>query len=273
MCHPEPFLAWPEAEGFIASAPLCFEMSLQHRLTEKLCYSLAPHSWLTAGFPRPVVVCPSLLWYACPGSSTGRRQGISAGNDLHSLPQWKEQRALQCSNLSLHSTPTSSWQEWFSPHTGIAKLAFIFFFFLCSFNFQMAFLVWEGCWGVLRVWAKLREKSVIFLLPTGERVLRMLKMKGKCSKKSSRVLIPSVWGCPDPLQHYEIVSIIWRNKMPLNSFSIKSNVMALLRCQQVKGFLCTPVFSADGVYNGSGMAESVTAHLIAAAKQSCLNNP
>lgn len=197
MCHPEPFLAGPEVKGFIALAPLCLETSLQHWLTEKLCYSLALRSWLTTGFPRPVVVCPSLLWYACPGSSTGRRQGISAGSNLYPLPHWKEQRALQCTNLSLHSTPTSLWQEWFSSHSGIAKFAFFFFnILLCGFNFQMTFSIWEGWWGVPTVLSELREKSEICLLSTGVCVLRMLKIKGKCSRKSSRVLIPSVWGWP-----------------------------------------------------------------------------
>lgn len=115
----EPFLpvvtlmARPEVRGTIASAPLCFVKSLQ-TLADRRVLLLSDTvflagNWLPQARGEIWKSAPISCLYACPGSSTGSRQGISPGNDLHFLSHCKgsESSAIR----SPCSTPTSSQQR------------------------------------------------------------------------------------------------------------------------------------------------------------------
>lgn len=104
---PEPFLpvvtllARPEVRGSIASAPLCFEKSLQTLADPRVLLLsdtvFLAGNWLPQARGEIWKSAPISCLYACPGSRIGNRQGISTGNDFHFLSHCKgaESSAIQ----------------------------------------------------------------------------------------------------------------------------------------------------------------------------------
>lgn len=167
-----------------------------------------PSNWLPQACGETTRSAPISYLYASPGSSIGSRQGISAGNDLHPLPHCKaaEDSAIQQPLPLLYRKGSALI---------LGQQNSLWPILLSSFNFQMALSVWEGVLRITAWMSELQEKFEICSQSMGDNILSMLKTKGKHSKKGSREQIPSAWGCLDPLQNCEIVSIIWRNKISL----------------------------------------------------------
>lgn len=192
--------------GTLVSAPLSFEMSLQNWMTWEFCCFL--WSWLAQACGETRRSVPISYLYASPDSSIGSRHGISAGSDLHPLPHCKgaEGSATQWPLLLLYRKGSAFI---------LGQQNSLWPMLPSSFNFQMALSVWEGMLRVTAWMSELQEKFEIRSQPVRENISSMLKMKDKRSKRGSRAPIPSAWGCLDPLQNCEIVSIIRRNKTPL----------------------------------------------------------
>lgn len=103
----------------IDSVPLCWGKSLQCRLTGEFCCSLTLQSWLAIETLRPVGRHQDLPKFPALVSVPGSSAGDFYWEQSPSCPSL--QRALQSSNQSLCSTPTSPQQELFHFHPGVTK--------------------------------------------------------------------------------------------------------------------------------------------------------